>query len=133
MGRGARTAPEIGSGPLTRRFDTFMYPPIRPNVKAMNSAAKKASIVNLRQEIDVVDERLIKLLAERQRLVEAIVIVKHAEGIPARVPARVDYVIDRARVLARAHHLDPALAEAIWTEMVEWFVAHEERVLDMTK
>ena len=53
--------------------------------------------------------------------------------MPARIPARVDYVIDRARVLARAHHLDPALAESIWTEMVEWFVAHEERTLDMKK
>jgi len=118
---------------LTRRFDTFMYPPIRSNVEPMTSAAKKASIVDLRREIDVVDERLIKLLAERQRLVEAIITVKQTEGIPARVPARVDYVIDRARVLARAHHLDPALAESIWTEMVEWFVAHEERTLDLKK
>jgi len=118
---------------LTRRFDTFMYRPIRLNVNDMNSAAKKTSIADLRREIDVVDEKLIKLLAERQRLVEAIITVKHAEGIPARVPARVDYVIDRARVLARAHHLDPALAESIWTEMVEWFVAHEERTLDMKK
>jgi isochorismate pyruvate lyase len=99
----------------------------------MNSALKKTSIASLRQDIDVVDEKLIKLLAERQRLVEAIIAVKQTEGIPARVPARVDYVIDRARVLARAHHLDPALAESIWTEMVEWFVAHEERTLDMKK
>ena len=118
---------------MTRRFDTFMYRPIRLNVEAMNSAVKKASIVGLRQEIDVVDEKLIKLLAERQRLVEAIIAVKHAEGIPARVPARVDYVIDRARVLARAHRLDPALAESLWIEMVEWFVAHEERALDLKK
>lgn len=94
---------------------------------------KKASITELRQEIDLVDEKLIRLLAERQRLVEAIIAVKHAEGIPARVQTRVDYVIDRARVLARAHHLDPALAESIWTEMVEWFVAHEERTLDLKK
>ena len=87
-----------------------MYPPVQSNVDDMNSAVKKTNIADLRQEIDVVDEKLIKLLAERQRLVEAIIAVKHAEGIPARVPARVDYVIDRARVLARAHHLDPALA-----------------------
>jgi isochorismate pyruvate lyase len=118
---------------LTRRFDTFIYHPIRSNVDDMVSAVKKANIADLRQEIDVVDEKLIKLLAERQRLVEAIIAVKHADGIPARVPARVDYVIDRARVLARAHHLDPALAESIWTEMVEWFVAHEERTLDLKK
>jgi isochorismate pyruvate lyase len=89
----------------------------------------KANISDLRSEIDAVDERLVKLLAERQRLVESIIAVKKRDGVAARVPARVDYVIDRARVLARAHHLDPALAEAIWTEMVEWFVAHEERTL----
>lgn len=99
----------------------------------MTSAIKKTSITDLRGEIDVVDEKLIKLLAERQRLVEAVVAVKHRDGIPARIPERVDYVIDRARVLARTHHLDPALAELIWTEMVEWFVAHEERTLDMKK
>jgi isochorismate pyruvate lyase len=118
---------------LTQRCDTFMYAPNRSNVNDMNSAVKKTGIADLRQEIDVVDEKLIKLLAERQRLVEAIIAVKHTEGIPARVPARVDYVVDRARVLARAHHLDPALAESIWTEMVEWFVAHEERTLEMKR
>ena len=94
---------------------------------------KKTGITELREEIDAVDEKLIKLLAERQRLVEAVIGVKQQNGIPARIPERVDYVIDRARVLARAHHLDPALAESIWTEMVEWFVAHEERTLDMRK
>jgi isochorismate pyruvate lyase len=90
----------------------------------------KATISDLRAEIDVVDEKLIKLLAERQRLVEAVIMVKKRDGIAARVPTRVDYVVDRARVLARAHHLDPALAEAIWTEMVEWFVGHEERAME---
>lgn len=110
-----------------------MYAPTRSNLNGIDKPVKKTSIADLRQEIDGVDEKLIKLLAERQRLVEAIIAVKQAEGIPARVPARVDYVIDRARVLARAHHLDPALAESIWSEMVEWFVAHEERTLDMKK
>jgi isochorismate pyruvate lyase len=99
----------------------------------MSSALKKSGITELRHEIDVVDEKLIKLLAERQRLVEAVIAVKHRDGMPARIPARVDYVIDRARVLARAHHLDPALAESIWTEMVEWFVSHEERTLDLKR
>ena len=99
----------------------------------MSSALKKSGITELRHKIDVVDEKLIKLLAERQRLVEAVIAVKHRDGMPARIPARVDYVIDRARVLARAHHLDPALAESIWTEMVEWFVSYEERTLDLKK
>ncbi len=93
----------------------------------------KSGIQELRLEIDAVDEKLIKLLAERQRLVEAIIAIKHRDGVPARVPARIDYVVERARSLAQAYHLDPALAEAIWTEMVEWFVAHEERALDLKK
>jgi isochorismate pyruvate lyase len=88
------------------------------------------TISDLRTEIDGVDEKLIKLLAERQRLVEAVIMIKKRDGIAARVPSRVDYVVDRARVLARAHHLDPVLAETIWTEMVEWFVGHEERELE---
>jgi isochorismate pyruvate lyase len=119
--------------PLTRRFDTFTFARSRSIPGDMAPTIKKTSIADLRGEIDVVDEKLIRLLAERQRLVEAVVSVKHRDGIPARIPERVDYVIDRARVLARAHHLDPALAESIWTEMVEWFVAHEERTLDMKK
>jgi isochorismate pyruvate lyase len=88
------------------------------------------TISDLRTEIDGVDEKLIKLLAERQRLVEAVIMIKKRDGIAARVPSRVDYVVDRARVLARAHHLDPVLAETIWTDMVEWFVGHEERELE---
>ena len=54
----------------------------------MNSALKKPSIADLRQEIDVVDEKLIKLLAERQRLVEAIIAVKQRKAFrPAFPPA----------------------------------------------
>lgn len=84
----------------------------------------------IRKEIDRIDESLVKLLAERQRWVEKAIDVKHRDGFPARDQARIDKVVDNARILARAHKLDPALAETIWTEMVEWFVAHEERTLD---
>jgi isochorismate pyruvate lyase len=85
----------------------------------------------IRKEIDRIDEALIKLLAERQRWVEKAIVVKRRDGIPARVPERIARVIDNARLLARAHNLDPALAETLWTEMVEWFVNHEERALDL--
>ena len=44
-----------------------------------------------------------------------------------RDDARVRQVIDHVRVLARAHNVDPALVETMWTEMVEWFIAYEER------
>ena len=78
-------------------------------------------------EIDRLDESLIRTLAERQRWVEKAVMVKKRDGLPARDDARMRQVIDHVRVLARAHNVDPALVETMWTEMVEWFIAYEER------
>ena len=83
----------------------------------------------IRQQIDQIDQELVKLLAKRQRCVERAITVKRRDGIPARVPARISEVIENARTLARTHHADPALIETLWTEMVEWFVAYEEKSL----
>jgi isochorismate pyruvate lyase len=93
----------------------------------MTSPAPNITMTDIRKEIDRIDESLIKLLAERQRWVEKAVVVKRRDRLPARDEARVRQVIDHVRVLARAHNVDPALVEAMWTEMVEWFIAYEER------
>jgi isochorismate pyruvate lyase len=83
----------------------------------------------IRQEIDRIDEELVKLIAKRQRCVERAVAIKMRDGIPARVPERISEVIGNARARALTHHADPALIERLWTEMVEWFVAYEEKSL----
>ena len=93
----------------------------------MSKPAPHLTMSDIRKEIDRIDENLIKLLAERQRWVERAVEVKRRDGLPARDEARVRQVIDHVRVLARGHNVDPALVEAMWTEMVEWFIAYEER------
>lgn len=95
----------------------------------MTKATPHLTMADIRKEIDRIDESLIKLLAERQRCVEKAVVVKKRDGLPARDDARIAQVLDHIRVLARAHKVDPALTEAMWTEMVEWFVAYEERSL----
>ena len=102
-------------------------------LKAMSKPAHLSTMADIRKDIDRIDEQLIKLLAERQRCVERAIEVKKREGIPARVPERIDRVIDNVRVLARAHHVDPAMVETMWTEMLEWFIAHEERSLAAKK
>ncbi|WP_373505670.1 chorismate mutase [Aestuariivirga sp.] len=93
----------------------------------MPKISQTITMSDIRKEIDRIDESLIKQLAERQRWVEKAVVVKKRDGLPARDDARIQQVIDHVRVLARAHKVDPALVEAMWTEMVEWFVAYEER------
>ncbi|MFO1130635.1 MAG: chorismate mutase [Hyphomicrobiales bacterium] len=82
---------------------------------------------DIRKEIDRLDETLVRTLAERQRWVEKAIVVKKRDGLPARDDARFRQVVDHVRVLARAHNVDPALVETMWTEMVEWFIAYEER------
>src|SRR5436305_8771846 len=103
--------------------------PARVQCIAMTAKPHTETMADIRAEIDRLDEELIKLLAARQRCVERAIRIKSRDKIPARVPQRVDKVIDNVRVLARAHHVDPAMVEAMWTEMVEWFIAHEERGL----
>ena len=93
----------------------------------MPQSSKQLTMADIRKEIDRIDENLIKLLADRQRCVEKAIVVKKRDGLPARDDARIAQVIDHVRVLARGHKVDPALVEAMWTEMVEWFVAFEER------
>lgn len=89
----------------------------------------KSAIAEYRTQIDQVDERIVKLLAERQHMVERIVAIKQQQNMPSRVPERVEHVLDHVRALAVNYRLDPALAEAIWTEMIEWFIAYEHRRL----
>ncbi len=84
---------------------------------------------DIRKEIDRLDETLVRTLAERQRWVEKAIVVKKRDGLPARDDARFRQVVDHVRVLARAHNVDPALVETMWTEMVEWFIAYEERTI----
>ena len=93
----------------------------------MPGTSKNPTMSDIRKEIDLIDEKLVMVLAERQRWVEKAVAVTKRDGLPARDDVRMAQVIDHVRVLARAHKVDPALAEAMWTEMVEWFVSYEER------
>jgi isochorismate pyruvate lyase len=87
------------------------------------------SLSDLRREIDALDTELVSVLARRQRCVERVIEIKRAQNIPARLPDRIDEVLQRVSKLASAQKLDPALAVAVWREMIEQFIAYEERVL----
>lgn len=84
----------------------------------------------LRAEIDALDEDLAMLLASRAALLDRVIAVKRANALPARIPERVEEVIDNARRRAEARGLDPDLAEAVWRVIVEWSIAYEEGRLD---
>lgn len=98
-------------------------------MKQEPSPKASSELSHLRDEIDALDSELVALLAKRQRCVERVIEVKRAQKLPARVPERIEEVLARVRGLAEAAKLEPDLAVALWREMIEQFIAYEERAL----
>lgn len=87
------------------------------------------SMAALRGQIDRIDRALLDLLATRARYIDRAIVLKARENLPARTTGRVAEVIAHVRDGAIQRDLDPDLVERIWTEMIEWAIAHEARTL----
>ena len=83
----------------------------------------------VRVEIDRVDNALVELIAERFGYVERAWQIKLGLGQEANVPWRNQQVIDKVRARAEAKGLTPDLAEALWRQMIGWFIQYEEEKL----
>ncbi len=88
-----------------------------------------SSMRELRKEIDAIDAELVALLAKRARYIDRATELKPAEGVPARIPARVDEVLANVEQLSVQAGLDPQLAVPLWTRIIDWSIAREEKVL----
>jgi isochorismate pyruvate lyase len=88
-----------------------------------------AEMAALREKIDSLDEALVKLLAERQRQIENAAEIKSRIGWPARITPRVNEVLGNVAAQAEMQNLDLGLARSLWTVLVEWSIAYEERLI----
>ena len=95
----------------------------------MRNPADLADMAALRAEIDATDKALSALLGHRARLISRAAELKAENGWPARIADRVDEVIANAMAHAEAEGYDPALAETLWRELVEWSIRREEAAL----
>lgn len=87
------------------------------------------SLADIRSAIDDIDSRLVALIAERQRWVEAAGRAKRAEPIDAvRAPARVEAVIERVRARAIESGAAPEVVDATYRAMIAAFITLEENV-----
>ena len=88
-----------------------------------------AALSNVRRVIDDIDRELIRLLAQRQRLVEKAGRLK-LKGDKDAVEAsdRVAQVIANRRKEALELGLSPDVAEGVWRSMIKAFIALEEKV-----
>ncbi len=89
-----------------------------------------SDLSQVRVEIDRVDNALIDLISERFGYVERAWQIKLGLGQEANVPWRNQQVIDKVRARADAKGLPPDLAEALWRQMIGWFIQYEEEKLN---
>ena len=95
---------------------------------APRKAKDCARMEEVRAEIDRIDAALVDLIGERFTFVDRAWQLKQSPA-EARVPWRIQQVIDRVRARAAEQRIPPELAEALWRQMIGWFIQYEEEKL----
>lgn len=85
-------------------------------------------MAGVRAGIDALDQQLVALLSQRLGLIRRASEIK-TEAAQARVPWRIEDVVQKVRAGAEANGFDADLAEKIWRDMMEHCIAFEERRL----
>jgi len=95
---------------------------------APRKAQECADMEQVRAEIDRIDAVLVDLIGERFTYVDRAWQLKQSPA-EARVSWRIQQVIDKVRARAARQGLPPELAEALWRQMIGWFIQYEEEKL----
>lgn len=77
------------------------------------------SLVQWREMLDEVDEKIVKLLAERFKITRKIGTYKARNGLETRDRAREAEQLDRVKKIARELHISPELAQNILQSIIE--------------
>ena len=84
---------------------------------------------DIRSDIDNIDRQLLRLLAQRQILVEKVGRLKpKGDKSAVRANDRVAQVIANRRKEALELGLSPDVAESVWRSMIQAFISLEEKV-----
>ena len=88
--------------------------------------AECRDLSDVRVEIDRCDKALVNMIGERFGYVERAWQIKLGLKQEANVPWRNQQVIDRVRARAAERGVPPDLCEALWRQMIGWFIQYEE-------
>ena len=83
----------------------------------------------IRRDIDALDKKLVALLAERQKLIEAAGKVKPSRDT-VRDEARIEEVVSLVKKEAAKVGLAEQIAEPVWRQLIESSIAYEYGVFD---
>ena len=86
-------------------------------------------MAEIRAGIDILDEELVRLFAERARYIDRAAEIKAQVDLPARIGSRVEEVVSNVRRHALTYGLPPDLVEKLWRRLIDWSIAREENRL----
>lgn len=92
----------------------------------MKPPADCDTMADIRAGIDAIDERLVRLFAERAAYIDRAAVIKAREDLPARIDVRVEEVVGNVRRHAETYGLPPDLVEKLWRRLIDWSIAREE-------
>ena len=87
------------------------------------------SMDELRHQIDKLDVKIIELLANRSEFIDRATELKKSNGMPARIPERIETVVSNARNAAEELDLDADLVEKIWRILINWSIQREAEII----
>ncbi|MDO6726571.1 chorismate mutase [Cognatishimia sp. 1_MG-2023] len=92
-----------------------------------------SDMTDVRAGIDALDKTLVALLVERAGYITRAMELKQVNGWPARIPARVEEVVQNVRREAETQGLDPELVDQLWRQLIDWSIDLEEEGLSRDK
>ena len=94
----------------------------------MTTEQYRLRLVELRHEIDDVDDRILEVLVERFRLTREIGILKRDGGLGPTDPAREQQLYDRVRREATDRSIDPDVVESLYRALLSHVVVEHEAI-----
>ncbi|WP_420422015.1 chorismate mutase [Simkania sp.] len=84
-------------------------------------------LVELRKQLDHIDEQIIKLFGERRKVIQNVAHFKKESGGEVFDPKREAQIFERVRVIAQDQELDPSAIEQIFRSLITYFREEEAR------
>ncbi|TNE57791.1 MAG: chorismate mutase [Alphaproteobacteria bacterium] len=94
-----------------------------------HTASKCQTMPEIRHEIDRLDRALVALLKERLTYIERAGIIKPTRDV-VRDEARIEDVVSKVLVEAKALGLPKEIADPVWRLLIEKCIAHEFVIYD---
>lgn len=98
-------------------------------VEAPRAPEDCATMDDVRAGVDAVDVELVRLVARRQRYMDAAARIKGKRD-DVRVPWRIEQVVENVLARAKIEGLAPTIAEPVWRELIERSIAYEFEAWD---